>query len=50
MIISAHRLSTIVDSDLVIYMDNGSILAAGKFEEVRAQVPNFDAQANIMGI
>lgn len=50
IIISAHRLSTIVDSDLVIYMDNGSILAAGKFEEVRAQVPNFDAQANIMGI
>ena len=50
VIVSAHRLSTIVDSDLVIYMNNGSILAAGKFEEVRAQVPNFDAQANIMGI
>jgi ABC-type multidrug transport system fused ATPase/permease subunit len=50
VIVSAHRLSTIIDSDLVLYMENGKILAAGNFEEVRTQVPNFDAQANIMGI
>jgi hypothetical protein len=31
-------------------MENGKIIAAGRFEEVRAQVPNFDTQANIMGI
>jgi ABC-type multidrug transport system fused ATPase/permease subunit len=50
VIVSAHRLSTIIDADLVLYMESGKIIAAGKFEEVRAQVPNFDTQANIMGI
>jgi len=50
VIVSAHRLSTIIDSDLVLYMESGKIIAAGRFEEVRAQVPNFDTQANIMGI
>lgn len=50
VIVSAHRLSTIIGSDLVLYMESGKIIAAGKFEEVRAQVPNFDTQANIMGI
>lgn len=46
----AHRLSTVRNADLVIYLENGRILAQGTFNEVRNIVPNFDAQAKIMGL
>lgn len=46
----AHRLSTVRNADLVVYLENGKILSQGKFEEVRAQVPQFDKQAKLMGL
>jgi ABC-type multidrug transport system fused ATPase/permease subunit len=46
----AHRLSTVRDADLVLYLEQGSILAQGSFEDVRLKVPNFDAQARLMGL
>lgn len=49
-VVIAHRLSTVVHSDLVVYLENGSILAAGKFEQVRAAVPALERQAQIMGL
>jgi ABC-type bacteriocin/lantibiotic exporter with double-glycine peptidase domain len=50
VIIIAHRLSTIVDADKVVYMEHGRIVAQGKFADVRSAAPNFDHQANLMGI
>jgi len=50
VIMIAHRLSTVRDSDLVIYMDKGKVISTGTFEEVRAKVPNFDEQAKLMGL
>jgi ABC-type bacteriocin/lantibiotic exporter with double-glycine peptidase domain len=50
VIMIAHRLSTIRNADLVVYMENGSILAQGTFNEVRNTIPNFDKQANLMGL
>jgi ABC-type multidrug transport system fused ATPase/permease subunit len=50
VIMIAHRLSTIRKADLVVYMEEGSILARGSFNEVRAKVPNFDHQARLMGL
>jgi ATP-binding cassette subfamily C protein len=50
MITIAHRLSTVRNADRVYYLNNGAIEAQGTFEEVRALVPNFDNQANLMGI
>ena len=50
VIMIAHRLSTIRDVDQVIYMENGEVVCTGKFEEVRKLVPNFDSQANLMGL
>ena len=50
VIIIAHRLSTIRDVDQVIYMEKGEVVCVGKFEEVRNMVPNFDIQANLMGL
>ena len=46
----AHRLSTVVNSDLVLYFDSGSLVAKGTFNEIRIKVPNFDQQAKLMGL
>lgn len=46
----AHRLSTVVNADRVIYMEAGEILASGTFDEVRNQIPDFDAQAKLANI
>jgi ABC-type multidrug transport system fused ATPase/permease subunit len=50
LIVIAHRLSTIMNADHVIYMQDGVIRSQGKFEEVRASTPDFDRQAQLMGI
>ena len=50
MIIVAHRLSTVQSADVIIYMKEGRILAKGTFEQVRTMVPNFDKQAQLMGL
>ena len=50
VIIIAHRLASVRKADSVIYLEEGTVRAIGKFEEVRAQVPNFDAQASLMGL
>lgn len=50
VVMIAHRLSTVRNADLVIYLENGVIKATGKFEEVRVLVPNFDNQAKLMGL
>ena len=46
----AHRLATVRSADQVIYIDRGQILAKGSFTEVRAAVPDFDRQANLLGL
>ena len=50
VVMIAHRLSTVRAADKVIYLDNGMILASGKFDEVRNLVPDFDHQAPLMGL
>lgn len=50
VIMIAHRLSTVRNADLVVYMESGKIVATGTFEEVRNQVPDFDNQAKLMGL
>jgi ATP-binding cassette subfamily C protein len=50
LVLVAHRLSTVRHADLVIYLDSGRILAKGTFEEVRLKVPQFDKQANLLGL
>jgi ABC-type multidrug transport system fused ATPase/permease subunit len=46
----AHRLSTVIAADKVIYLAEGKVQAMGSFEEVRTQVPDFDEQAKLMGL
>ena len=50
VILIAHRLSTVQNADLVIYLDSGSVLASGTFDEVRKKLPNFDKQSKLMGL
>lgn len=50
VIMIAHRLSTVREADKVIYLDRGKVLACGSIEEVRRLVPDFDRQAQLMGL
>lgn len=49
-LIIAHRLSTVQNADQVIYIQDGVVLATGKFDEIRQKVPNFDIQAKLLGL
>lgn len=46
----AHRLSTVRNADQVVYLEQGKIVFNGTFEEVRSNVPDFDHQAQLMGL
>jgi ABC-type multidrug transport system fused ATPase/permease subunit len=50
LIVIAHRLSTVRSADIVVYMGGNGVLTTGTFEEVRSQVPEFEEQANLMGL
>jgi ABC-type multidrug transport system fused ATPase/permease subunit len=50
VIVVAHRLATVRRADLVIYLENGAVKAQGSFDEVRKLVPDFDSQAELMGL
>ena len=46
----AHRLSTVQHRDRVISMKSREILGQGSIEQVRELVPDFDNQANLIGL
>jgi ABC-type multidrug transport system fused ATPase/permease subunit len=50
VVMIAHRLSTVRDADIVVYLTDGAVVATGTFEKVRNAVPNFDHQAKLMGL
>lgn len=50
LIVVAHRLSTVMDADQLIYIDDGTIVGSGTFSQLRIIVPDFDSQARIMGL
>ena len=50
VVLIAHRLSTVRNVDMIVYLSNGKVLAKGTFDEVRSMVPDFDRQAKIMGL
>jgi ABC-type multidrug transport system fused ATPase/permease subunit len=49
-VVVAHRLSTVRHCDMVAYLEDGRILAAGTFTDVRALVPALERQATLMGL
>ena len=41
-IVIAHRISTIQESDMVIFLESGKIKCKGSFDEIRNRVPKFE--------
>jgi ABC-type multidrug transport system fused ATPase/permease subunit len=50
VVMIAHRLSTVRNADIVIYLSKGIVMAVGTFDQVRNAVPDFDHQAKLMGL
>jgi ABC-type multidrug transport system fused ATPase/permease subunit len=50
VILIAHRLSSIRQCDQIFYLADGGIKASGSFTEVRKKVPDFDYQADLLGM
>lgn len=49
VIIIAHRLSTVLKSDKIFFINDGSLKGQGTFAELRKSLPDFDRQANLAG-
>jgi ATP-binding cassette subfamily C protein len=50
LILIAHRLASVRNSDVVYYINEGKLVSKGTFDEVRRTVPDFNAQANLLGL
>jgi ABC-type multidrug transport system fused ATPase/permease subunit len=50
VVLIAHRISSVINADKVIFMENGRISAEGSFDEVRRISPAFENQVNLMKI
>jgi ABC-type multidrug transport system fused ATPase/permease subunit len=50
VVMIAHRLATVRHADVLVYMENGKIRSTGTFDEVRQTVPDFNHQAQLMGL
>ena len=46
----AHRLATVRNVDQLLYLHGGRVTARGTFDDVRAQVEDFDRQATLLGL
>ena len=46
----AHRLATVRNCDELIFLQDGSVVGRGTFDEVRDQAEEFDRQAAILGL
>jgi ATP-binding cassette, subfamily B, bacterial PglK len=50
ILIIAHRLSSVINADKVIYLDHGNLVKSGTFSEVKKAIPDFNEQAKLMGL
>ena len=46
----AHRISTIKEADLILYLEDGLVRDSGNFDAIRRNIPEFDKQAQLMGM
>jgi ABC-type bacteriocin/lantibiotic exporter with double-glycine peptidase domain len=50
VVMIAHRLSTVKESDVIHYLANGHLVMSGTFEELRRDIPEFGKQAKLTGM
>jgi ABC-type multidrug transport system fused ATPase/permease subunit len=50
IVLIAHRLSTVMNADQIIYMDKGKVLGQGTFAELKATVPKFAKAIKLMDL
>lgn len=50
IVMIAHRLSTVKESDVIHYLAKGKLEMSGTFDELRRNIPEFDKQAQLMGM
>lgn len=47
VLIVAHRISTIQDVDCIIYVENGTVIGTGSFDDLRHRIPRFARQIEL---
>lgn len=50
IVIIAHRLSSVKNSDLILYLDIGRVVATGTFSELTKKVKDFRTAVELMGL
>jgi ABC-type multidrug transport system fused ATPase/permease subunit len=50
VLVVAHRLTTVMHVDKVVYLESGKIKAIGSFDDVIRAVPEFKTQSQLIGI
>ena len=50
IVLIAHRLSTVMNADQIIYMDKGKVLGQGTFAELKASLPEFAKAIKLMDL
>jgi ABC-type multidrug transport system fused ATPase/permease subunit len=50
IVLIAHRLSTVLKADRIVYLEDGKILSIGNFEQVKTEIPEFAQQAKLIGL
>lgn len=50
VVLIAHRLSTVMGADKIIYLESGRIVAEGTFQELKAKVPDFARAVELMDL
>jgi ABC-type multidrug transport system fused ATPase/permease subunit len=50
VVLIAHRLSTVMNADKIIYLDKGKVVAQGTFAELKKQVPDFAKAVQLMDL
>jgi ABC-type multidrug transport system fused ATPase/permease subunit len=49
ILVIAHRLSTVLHADNIVFLKNGKIIGQGDFSNLRKSLPDFDLQAQLAG-
>jgi ATP-binding cassette, subfamily B, bacterial PglK len=47
LITVTHNISTVLNSDIVVYLNKGQVVAIGTYDEVASKVKNLEQQANL---